>query len=92
MALSIVMLVTFYRLAIVKQALTMRHLVCAQAMVRGGQGLAFQEYHDDYPHHPLTLGYAGRPGGPAFYINLIDNRQNHGPASQVTALASTRRV
>jgi cyclophilin family peptidyl-prolyl cis-trans isomerase len=48
----------------------------------GGKGLAFQEYHPDNPHKLLTLGYAGRPGGPAFYISTIDNTRNHGPASQ----------
>jgi hypothetical protein len=45
-------------------------------------GLAFQEYNKDYPHNKLTLGYAGRPGGPAFYISTINNVGNHGPASQ----------
>jgi hypothetical protein len=28
------------------------------------------------------MGYAGRPGGPAFYISTVDNTHNHGPASQ----------
>jgi hypothetical protein len=42
------------------------------------KGLAFQEYHPDNPHKLLTLGYAGRPGGPAFYISTIDNTRNHG--------------
>jgi len=45
-------------------------------------GLAFQEYHPDFPHEKFTLGYAGRPGGPPFYINIIDNTRNHGPGSQ----------
>jgi hypothetical protein len=26
--------------------------------------------------------YAGRPGGPEFYISTVDNTQNHGPGSQ----------
>ena len=30
----------------------------------------------------MLLGYAGRPGGPEFYISTVDNTQNHGPASQ----------
>jgi len=28
------------------------------------------------------MGYAGRPGGPAFYISIEDNTRNHGPGSQ----------
>ncbi|KAL7467822.1 hypothetical protein ACHAXS_008069 [Conticribra weissflogii] len=44
--------------------------------------IAFQEYHDDYPHKKYTLGLAGRPGGPDFYINKIDNSVNHGPGGQ----------
>jgi len=46
------------------------------------KGLAFQEYSPDYPHVQRTLGYAGRPSGPAFYISLINNSKNHGPGSQ----------
>ena len=37
----------------------------------------------DFPiilHHKRL--FAGRPGGPAFYISTVDNVQNHGPASQ----------
>lgn len=31
-----------------------------QAMVKGNQdGLAFQEYHQDFPHIKYTMGYAG---------------------------------
>eukprot|EP01038_Epipyxis_sp_PR26KG_P007744 gene7744-10521_t len=45
-------------------------------------GLAFQEYHPDWPHAKYTLGYAGRPGGPEFYISTEDNTRNHGPGSQ----------
>mmetsp|Transcript_15205 Transcript_15205/g.31880 ORF Transcript_15205/g.31880 Transcript_15205/m.31880 type:complete len:371 (+) Transcript_15205:513-1625(+) len=44
--------------------------------------IAFQEYHEDYPHAKYTLGLAGRPGGPDFYINKIDNSVNHGPGGQ----------
>lgn len=44
--------------------------------------MAFQEYSPLFPHKQFTLGYAGRPGGPAFYISTIDNTENHGPASQ----------
>ena len=28
------------------------------------------------------MGFAGRPGGPSFYISTIDNTENHGPGSQ----------
>jgi cyclophilin family peptidyl-prolyl cis-trans isomerase len=44
--------------------------------------LAWQEYSPDYPHKQWTLGYAGRPGGPSFYISIEDNTNNHGPGSQ----------
>lgn len=44
--------------------------------------IAFQEYHEGYPHTQYTLGLAGRPGGPDFYINKIDNSVNHGPGGQ----------
>merc|ERR1712150_153892 len=39
----------------------------------------FQEYSDRFPHETYTLGFSGRPGGPSFYINTIDNTKNHGP-------------
>ncbi len=44
--------------------------------------MAFQEYSPHFPHEKFTLGYAGRPGGSAFYISQVDNTANHGPASQ----------
>jgi hypothetical protein len=54
-----------------------------QAMVTtDARHLAFQEYHPGFPHVKHTLGYAGRPGGPEFYISTVDNTENHGPASQ----------
>ena len=54
-----------------------------QALVRPSRkGLAFQEYHPGFPHKQYTLGYAGRPGGPEFYISTLDNTANHGPGSQ----------
>jgi cyclophilin family peptidyl-prolyl cis-trans isomerase len=54
-----------------------------QAMVNSqARHLAFQEYHPKFPHVKNTLGYAGRPGGPEFYISTVDNSWNHGPASQ----------
>eukprot|EP00927_Polykrikos_kofoidii_P003505 TRINITY_DN11399_c0_g1_i1.p1 TRINITY_DN11399_c0_g1~~TRINITY_DN11399_c0_g1_i1.p1 ORF type:complete len:310 (+),score=49.05 TRINITY_DN11399_c0_g1_i1:169-1098(+) len=54
-----------------------------QAEVGGSAlGLAFQEYSREYTHKLGTLGYAGRPGGPGFYISIQDNSENHGPGSQ----------
>mmetsp|Transcript_9604 Transcript_9604/g.12546 ORF Transcript_9604/g.12546 Transcript_9604/m.12546 type:complete len:349 (-) Transcript_9604:228-1274(-) len=46
------------------------------------KNIGFQEYTDDFPHAKYTLGIAGRPGGPDFYINLVDNKRNHGPGGQ----------
>jgi len=44
--------------------------------------MIFQEYSTAYVHKPFTVGIAGRPGGPDFYINLVDNVENHGPGGQ----------
>ena len=44
--------------------------------------LAFQEYSPEYPHKKRTVGYAGRPSGPAWYVSIQDNSRNHGPGSQ----------
>ena len=44
--------------------------------------LSFPEYSKDYPHVENTVGFVGRPGGPRFYINSYDNRQDHGPGGQ----------
>ena len=44
--------------------------------------LAFPEYSEKYPHLKWTLGFTGRPGGPDFYINKLDNRATHGPGGQ----------
>ena len=44
--------------------------------------LAFQEYSPAYPHKERTVGYAGRPSGPAWYVSIEDNSKNHGPGSQ----------
>ena len=44
--------------------------------------LAFPEYSNEFPHVPWTLGYTGRPGGPDFYINKVDNTVPHGPGGQ----------
>ena len=44
--------------------------------------MPFQEYNKGFPHDQYTMGFAGRPGGPDFYINKIDNSVNHGPGGQ----------
>lgn len=58
-----------------------------QVMVKktGVEHLAFQEYSPEWPHKKGTVGYAGRPSGPAWYVSLIDNSRNHGPGSQQKA-------
>jgi cyclophilin family peptidyl-prolyl cis-trans isomerase len=60
------------------------HVLQSMVRLEGHQerGLAWQEYDPHFPHQIYTLGYAGRPGGPAFYISTVDNTMNHGPASQ----------
>ena len=44
--------------------------------------LAYQEYDETFPHEKYTLGFAGRPAGPDFYVNKVDNTINHGPGGQ----------
>ena len=46
----------------------------------GLDAVSFQEYHPSYPHEKYTVGFAGRPGGPEFYFNLMNNTLDHGPA------------
>ncbi|GMI34575.1 hypothetical protein TrRE_jg13182 [Triparma retinervis] len=46
------------------------------------QSVAFQEYSELYPHQKFTIGMAGRPGGPDWYISTVDNTRNHGPGGQ----------
>jgi len=54
-----------------------------QVMVKGGfKHLAFQEYSKEFPHKKGTVGYAGRPSGPAWYVSIENNTRNHGPGSQ----------
>ncbi len=38
-------------------------------------------YFDSYPHEKYTLGFAGRGGGNAFYINTENNTMTHGPGT-----------
>lgn len=49
----------------------------------GFHSVLFQEYSDKFPHKKFTVGYAGRPGGPDFYVSMKDNSKNHGPGGQV---------
>ncbi len=49
--------------------------------IKGGE-LSFPEYAEEYNHEKYTLGFAGRPGGPEFYINLVNNAHHHGPGKQ----------
>jgi Cyclophilin type peptidyl-prolyl cis-trans isomerase/CLD. len=44
--------------------------------------LSFPEHGDFYRHEKYTVGFAGRPGGPEWYINLADNYESHGPGRQ----------
>ncbi|KAL7483298.1 hypothetical protein ACHAW6_008952 [Cyclotella cf. meneghiniana] len=55
-----------------------------QAMTHSAitKSMPFQEYRSEYPHKKGTVGYAGRPSGPEFYISIEDNTKNHGPGSQ----------
>lgn len=45
--------------------------------------LAFPDYSHEFPHDIWTVGFAGRPGGPDFYINKLDNIEAHGPGGQI---------
>jgi len=46
------------------------------------KSMPFQEYHKDFTHKKGTMGYAGRPSGPEFYVSIQDNVRGHGPGSQ----------
>lgn len=48
----------------------------------GYANVLFQEYSHHFPHAKFTLGFAGRPGGPDFYISTMNNAQFHGPGGQ----------
>ncbi|KAL9188735.1 hypothetical protein ACHAXT_007113 [Thalassiosira profunda] len=45
--------------------------------------VSYQEYNPKHPHTQWTVGLAGRPGGPDFYVNKVDNSVIHGPGGQV---------
>eukprot|EP00532_Pseudo-nitzschia_australis_P003652 CAMPEP_0168198246 /NCGR_PEP_ID=MMETSP0139_2-20121125/21656_1 /TAXON_ID=44445 /ORGANISM="Pseudo-nitzschia australis, Strain 10249 10 AB" /LENGTH=656 /DNA_ID=CAMNT_0008122893 /DNA_START=277 /DNA_END=2247 /DNA_ORIENTATION=- len=44
--------------------------------------LAFPDYSKEFPHVAWTVGFTGRPGGPDWYINKVDNTEGHGPGGQ----------
>jgi len=44
--------------------------------------ISYQEYSHQFPHDQWTVGLAGRPGGPDFYINKLNNTLIHGPGGQ----------
>lgn len=48
----------------------------------GLNSVLFQEYSANFQHEKYTAGYAGRPGGPDFYISTKDNSKIHGPGGQ----------
>lgn len=58
------------------------HVLQAIARSDVKQSMPFQEYSKEYPHKKYTVGYAGRPSGPEFYISIQNNAQAHGPGSQ----------
>ena len=58
------------------------HVLQAMSRSEVTRSMPFQEYSEFYPHKKGTIGYAGRPSGPEFYVSIQDNSQNHGPGSQ----------
>jgi len=50
---------------------------------KGLDKVTYQEYNTEYPHEQWTVGLAGRPGGPDFYINKRNNTLIHGPGGQL---------
>jgi cyclophilin family peptidyl-prolyl cis-trans isomerase len=44
--------------------------------------LGYSEFTPEYHHTRWTIGFAGRPSGPDWYINLDDNSLSHGPGMQ----------
>lgn len=58
------------------------HVLQAIARSDVKQSMPFQEYSKEYPHKKYTVGYAGRPSGPEFYISIQNNSRAHGPGSQ----------
>ena len=61
------------------------HVLQAAASSKATEGhksMPFQEYSPKHPHAKYTVGYAGRPSGPGWYVSILDNTNNHGPGSQ----------
>eukprot|EP00934_Nitzschia_sp_Nitz4_P001994 Nitzschia sp. Nitz4//scaffold1_size375055//132931//134143//NITZ4_000252-RA/size375055-augustus-gene-0.714-mRNA-1//-1//CDS//3329540973//1994//frame0 len=50
----------------------------------GFVSILFQEYSPDFRHEKYTLGLAGRPGGPDFYVSTKNNTKLHGPGGQTS--------
>jgi cyclophilin family peptidyl-prolyl cis-trans isomerase len=50
----------------------------------GFASVLFQEYSPKFPHEKYTLGLAGRPGGPDFYVSTQNNTRLHGPGGQTS--------
>ena len=51
-------------------------------IIKRSKSIPFQEYSEEFVHKKYTLGIAGRPGGPDFYVNMLDNVRIHGPGGQ----------
>ena len=58
------------------------HVLQAIARSAVKESMPFQEYSKEYPHKKGTVGYAGRPSGPEFYVSIQNNSGAHGPGSQ----------
>lgn len=57
----------------------------AERLHRSGLGeVLVTEYSPAFPHQVYSVGLSGRPGGPDFYINIVDNSQWHGPGGYAT--------
>lgn len=52
---------------------------------RALETVSYQEYSHKYPHVQWTVGFMGRPSGPDFYINKLDNTVAHGPGGQANS-------
>ena len=61
---------------------TQRHNLPKAFADAGYASVLFQEYAAEFPHKKYTAGFAGRPGGPDWYISMQDNSRAHGPGGQ----------
>lgn len=57
------------------------HVLQAEIRAHFRGGMVYMEYDRRYPHVKHTLGFAGRGGGNAIYINTVDNSVSHGPGT-----------